>query len=314
MEHMEHMEQQQQQQQYNQDLVSVIIPTYNRLPYLLNAIKSVQNQTYKNIEIIVVNDRSTDKEYYTFDFLKFGKSIKIIHLEKNSRQLFGFPSPGGHARNEGMKIAKGIYFAFLDDDDCYFPEKIEKQINAMKKHDSKICCSDAMLGQGAYSPDIVCERSNYNGINWISLCRIYAKHGKLKLLHQMFQHPVNFWNKEMLQIHNCTSGSSTMVIHNSIYKMAGGFPILRYADDYAYWKKIVKFSNIIFLRQYLTYFDKNHGAGINYGSEKQSKNIVVNDPHRRKSIEYYTELYKRNKITKKLYQDKMNYYKNKKKK
>jgi len=299
-----------------QDLVSVIIPTYNRLPYLLNAIKSVHKQTYQNIEIIVVNDRSTDQEYYTFDFQKeftkknttkeTMKSIKIIHLEKNSRQLFGFPSPGGHARNEGMKVAKGIYFAFLDDDDYYFPRKIEKQINAMKKHGSKVCCTDAMLGQGAYSPDLVCEQSNYNGINWISLCKIYAKRGKLKLLHQMFQYPVNFWTKEMLNIHNCTSGSSTMVIHNSIYKMAGGFPILRYADDYAYWKKIMKFSNIMFLRQYLTYFDKKHGDGINYGSTKKIKQL--DDPHRRKSIEYYTELYKRKKISKTLYQNKMNYY------
>ena len=52
------------------DKVSVIIPTYNRFKYLLNAIKSVKQQTYSNIEIIVVNDCSTQEDYYTFDFKK----------------------------------------------------------------------------------------------------------------------------------------------------------------------------------------------------------------------------------------------------
>ena len=52
------------------DKVSVVIPTYNRFKYLMHAIKSVKEQTYKNIEIVVVNDCSTQKEYYTFDYKK----------------------------------------------------------------------------------------------------------------------------------------------------------------------------------------------------------------------------------------------------
>ena len=69
------------------ELVSVIIPTYNRFNFLLNAIRSVKEQTYKNIEIIVVNDCSIQEEYYNYDFKKeFGKNIKIIHLQENSRK------------------------------------------------------------------------------------------------------------------------------------------------------------------------------------------------------------------------------------
>ena len=66
------------------DKVSVIIPTYNRFSYLLNAINSIKEQTYSNIEIIVVNDCSTQKEYYEHDW----SDIKIIHLEKNSKDKF----------------------------------------------------------------------------------------------------------------------------------------------------------------------------------------------------------------------------------
>ena len=71
------------------DKVSVIIPTYNRFKYLLNAIKSVKQQTYPNIEIIVVNDCSTQEDYYTFDFKKEFEEFYIIHLPKNSRKTFG---------------------------------------------------------------------------------------------------------------------------------------------------------------------------------------------------------------------------------
>lgn len=103
------------------ELVSVIIPTYNRFTYLLNTIESIKNQTYKNIEIIVVNDRSTQKEYYEYDW----NGVTVIHLEKNSKDIFGFACPGGYQRNYGINIASGKYIAFCDDDDIWFPTKLE---------------------------------------------------------------------------------------------------------------------------------------------------------------------------------------------
>ena len=72
-------------------LVSCIIPSYNRFKYLMNAIDSIMNQTYKNVEIIVVNDGSTEEKYKKFDFSIFGENFKIIHNEENSRITYSKP-------------------------------------------------------------------------------------------------------------------------------------------------------------------------------------------------------------------------------
>ena len=100
-------------------LVSIIIPTYNREKYILNAINSCLKQTYKNIEILVVDDCSTDK---TKDLIKSinDKRIKYFRNETNR----GAP----YSRNFGLRIARGEYINFLDDDDLLLPRKIELQL------------------------------------------------------------------------------------------------------------------------------------------------------------------------------------------
>ena len=90
--------------------VSVIIPTYNRAHLVGRAIKSVLNQTYRDFEIIVVDDGSTDNTKDIIkEFQKKDKRIKYIPYEKNKG--------GSAARNTGIKAAKGEYIAFLDSDD-----------------------------------------------------------------------------------------------------------------------------------------------------------------------------------------------------
>lgn len=110
--------------------VSVVITTHNRLNMLKKAIKSVEMQSYSNIEIVIVNDNSDDgtKEY--LDKL-VGENIVIKHL-------YGSQSRGGnHARNVGINTSTGDLIAFLDDDDFWNVKKIEKQVAIFKK-DSKI--------------------------------------------------------------------------------------------------------------------------------------------------------------------------------
>jgi len=102
-------------------MVSVIIVVYNGEKYIEQAIKSVLNQTYDNIELIVVDDGSTDN---TAQIIKKYKNIKYIY-QKNKGQ--------GAARNLGLANASGDYIAYLDADDLYEPNKIEEQIKILKK-------------------------------------------------------------------------------------------------------------------------------------------------------------------------------------
>lgn len=117
-----------------EELVSVIIPSYNREKTIIRAIDSVLNQTYKNIEVIVVDDCSSDN---TITILKKKynniSNVIIVQLKKNSGACV--------ARNKGIDISKGKYIAFLDSDDFYYQDKIEKQIKAMKQSGKKVCAS-----------------------------------------------------------------------------------------------------------------------------------------------------------------------------
>ena len=139
----------------NNDKVSVIIPSYNRFHYLLNTIESIKNQTYKNIEIIVVNDYSTQKDYYTH----LWDDVKVVHLPKNSKEIFGYPS-AGYARNKGIFISTGKYIAFCDDDDVWFPNKIELQLAAMNDTRCKMSCTDGLLGFGMYDSTKIYPKYN----------------------------------------------------------------------------------------------------------------------------------------------------------
>lgn len=105
-------------------LVSVIIPSYKRSDTVVRAINSVLNQTYKNIEVIVVDDNIQGDEY-SIELEKVIGQIKdnrvvLIRQDKHVN--------GAKARNEGVKASHGEFVAFLDDDDEWWPDKIERQL------------------------------------------------------------------------------------------------------------------------------------------------------------------------------------------
>ena len=111
---------------YFNDTISVIIPTYNRGKYITESLMSVLKQTYHNLEIIVIDDGSTDNTEFLISQFKDDR-IKYIKLRENKGACF--------ARNLGIKMANGDYITFQDSDDIYHLNKIEKQYrNIIKKN------------------------------------------------------------------------------------------------------------------------------------------------------------------------------------
>jgi glycosyltransferase involved in cell wall biosynthesis len=114
---------------YTQELVSIIIPTYNHSHMLPLAIKSALNQTYKNIELIIVDDGSTDNTEETVKGFIDPRIQYIRHAENK-----GLPA----SRNTGIKASNGEFVAFLDSDDEFLPEKIDENVRIMSENDGTI--------------------------------------------------------------------------------------------------------------------------------------------------------------------------------
>ncbi|MDY6934515.1 MAG: glycosyltransferase family A protein [Spirochaetota bacterium] len=111
-------------------IVSIIIPTYNRAEMLKRAIDSVLLQTFQDFELIVISDGSTDNTDKII--LHYNDDPRIVYIK---RDISGGASA---ARNEGLKIAKGKYIAFLDDDDEWVPDKLELQLPLIENSSKKV--------------------------------------------------------------------------------------------------------------------------------------------------------------------------------
>ena len=146
------------------DLISVIIPTYNRSYCIERSIRSVLNQSYKNLELIVVDDCSTDDTERVVHSIEDAR-LRYTKLKKNSG-----PSA---ARNAGIKLAQGSYIAFHDSDDVWHLDKLEKQMNcfAVNPDSTMVFCKFKILGE---NPKIIPEDNFFD----TTLC----EHGMLDIL------------------------------------------------------------------------------------------------------------------------------------
>jgi hypothetical protein len=120
------------------NLVSIITPSYKSAKFISQTIKSVLNQTYQDWEMIIVDDVSPDNSNEIIEeFIKKDSRIKLIKLEKNSGPAV--------ARNRAIEEAKGRYIAFLDADDLWMPEKLEKQMAFMNQNNLSFTYSSYTL-------------------------------------------------------------------------------------------------------------------------------------------------------------------------
>lgn len=109
------------------ELISVVIPSYNRKNTILSCIRSVLEQTYSNLEVIVIDDGSTDYTYTLFND-SFDDRVKFFRYEENRGACY--------ARNLGAELSSGAYIAFQDSDDIWKKTKLAKELSYLKKENA----------------------------------------------------------------------------------------------------------------------------------------------------------------------------------
>ncbi len=160
-------------------LVSIVIPVYNGERYIKESIDSCLNQTYRNIEIIVVDDKSVDS---TLEILKgYGDRITVLPIEKQNGL--------GNVINVGIKKSKGKYIARMDADDIMYPTRIEKQTEYLESNPKCV----AIGGQ----IDIIDESSNITGHREYAIDDRDIK--KNRFLFQPFAHPAVTLRKSIVE-------------------------------------------------------------------------------------------------------------------
>ncbi|MEI4602653.1 glycosyltransferase family 2 protein [Bacillus cereus] len=142
-----------------QPLVSIVTPSYNASSFIKETIQSVQSQTYKKWEMIIIDDVSKDNTCELIkEEIKKDDRIRLIELEENGGAAI--------ARNTGINCAEGKYIAFLDSDDLWLPEKLEKQVAFMQNNDLAFSfTSYQIMNQDGILTDKVVqvpEKINYN--------------------------------------------------------------------------------------------------------------------------------------------------------
>ncbi|MBD3279275.1 MAG: glycosyltransferase [Candidatus Pacebacteria bacterium] len=116
----------------NNPLVTICITTYNRAQLLTAAVRSVQDQTYKNLEIIIINDHSTDQTPQVIKKLQKNDSRVRVFTHRTNQGL-------AKSRNQAIRAAHGKYFSFLDDDDLWDKDLIDNFVQLAEKHNSQWC-------------------------------------------------------------------------------------------------------------------------------------------------------------------------------
>lgn len=136
-------------------LVSVVIPLYNKESYIIETLRSVKNQTYANLECIIVDDGSTDRSVeIASKFISDNKLSWSLISQKNSGQT--------KARNNGIRHSRGEFIAFLDSDDLWPLNKIELQIDAIQKNPNSVLVlsSYAIFSVGNSIPRVVRHKNS----------------------------------------------------------------------------------------------------------------------------------------------------------
>ena len=204
----------------NKILISVIIPYFKKKKFVFKTINSVLNQSYKNLEVIIIYD---DIDLGDLKFIKsFSKKDKRIKIYQNKKNLGASKS-----RNIGVKKSKGDYIAFIDSDDLWKKKKLKEQLNFMRKNKYLI------------------SHSNYE---------IIDKNDQVKGLMKI-KKKLEYDNL----LYSCDIGLSTVMIHKTLKKMIK-FPNIKTKEDFILWLKISKKHHIFGIQKNLVSWRKTNSS------------------------------------------------------
>lgn len=220
---------------------SIIIPTNNRPEFLRDAVKSALNQTFRDFEIIVVDDNDREKSQYVVEEFKDSR-IKYI-INKRTKGAAG-------ARNCGIFIAKGLWTAFLDDDDIWYPEKLQIQRNKIQNVKQSVGL--------IYSGYIICSFRNSNKQTKI----IPEREG---------------WIQNELFMENIIGTLSTVCIKTNLLKKIGGLDERFLANqDLELFIRVTKNAKVACIKKQLVYVRRGHSNRISLDIRKKlSANILL---------------------------------------
>ncbi len=200
-------------------LVSIIIPTYKRPTTLDRAIDSVLNQTYPNVEIVVVDDNNpnTEGRKLTEDKMApYARNERVIYIKHEHNKN------GSAARNTGARASKGEYIGFLDDDDVFLPRKIESQVDKLN----------------SLSDDWGCCYNNY-----------YTQKAGEKSVRVM-EHREGDLYLEALKNNICVNAGSNLLIRRKYFDMINGFDeSFKRSQDHEFLVRLLKVCKIAYVEE-----------------------------------------------------------------
>lgn len=217
---------------------SIIIPTYNRINLLEKALESVNNQTYPNYEIIIVNDNPADER--TIDKLsaRFDKATVIHHTHTRG---------GNAARNSGILSSDGELIAFLDDDDIWLPEKLSEHLEAhTQQPDAGLIFSDCLY---VYNNPLITDQATSSRVP----DNIIEAMGKAKF---------------------CPATSSIVSIRRECITKCGLFDEnLASFQDWDYWFRLAHYFPFMHIPQILVYYRQHLGNRTSINETKREKGL-----------------------------------------
>ena len=236
----------------NKPLVSVVVPCYNHEEYVEETIESVLNQTYKNIELIVIDDGSKDNSVQVIQQLADKYGFTFIYRSNKGLST---------TLNEAIGLSKGKYISLCASDDVYMFDKIETQVEFMEEQPEYGMC----YGKVVYFEDSIENTSEYQNSN---------KQG---------------WVFEDL-LHDCFIPAPSTFIRKDVLEELSGFDDKLWIEDWDMWLRIAQKYQIGFIDEFFTYY-RMHDTNISketfkmYEAEKKILEKYINNKHYKKVID-----------------------------